>query len=106
MNSSYGFSPMIALTCPGAMNPDISKSPTPRRSSMAGGISLCDIRKLKFLGKLLSASSAVIGAVVSNPTAWNVNCFWGSFFAISMASESAYTIRTSAPFALASSSDS
>ena len=52
-----------------------------------------------------SASTAVDGAVVSKPTAKNANCFWGSCFAISTASETAYTILTSAPAALASKSD-
>ncbi len=72
---------------------------------MAGGMRRWEVKKLKFLGKSPSASSAVMGAVVSKPTAWKTNSFFGSRLAISTASETAYTIRTSAPAALASKSE-
>lgn len=75
---------------------------------IAGGVSTWLQNTLKLVSRLAAASliaNAVGGVVVSKPMAKNTTSRFGSTSAIAIASSVEYTMRMSAPAALARSSE-
>jgi len=84
-----GSLPVIALTCPGIMNPSIFTSSALSNASTAGGVSLLPESMEKFVNPFFSASMIMIasaGAVVSNPTLRNITSLSGFSSAMRSAS--------------------
>ena len=86
---SYALAPMMALTCPGQMNPSRARPGSAASMSSALGTVLKNGSTEKFVSPRLAASAtdaAMVGDVVSNPTPTNTTSLPGSDSAMSSAS--------------------
>lgn len=106
--NAYGSQPITADTWPGPMKPSSRRSGESRMALIAGMIMTWLQKTEKFATPSAAARSTVIavdGAVVSKPMAMKTTRRSGFSLAILSASSGEYTIRMSAPAALASRND-
>jgi len=103
--NSHSSGPITVATCPGAISASKPGSPESSSIATAGHVRRPDIRNSRFAGAPCASSAADGAVVVSKPAARNTTLRSGFSLAIFAASSGLAIGRTSAPAALACSSE-